>query len=76
MDLYQASLDKKGKQIESHTTAILEENSIAANNALVVYNATPPIDIKNLNVLDFFEDPNDEIRHLIGGGVIGQEENN
>ena len=51
-------MDKKGKQIESHTTAILEENSIAANNALVVYNATPLIDINNLDVSEFFKDPN------------------
>ena len=70
VDLYQASLDKKGKQIESHTT-ILEENSPEANNALVVYNATFSIDIKNLNVSNFFEDPNNEIGHLIGGVVIG-----
>ena len=39
-------------------------------------NATPPIDIKNLDVSDFFKDPNDEIGHLIGGGIIGPEDNN
>ena len=50
--------------------------STKANNALVEYNATPPIDIKNLNVSDFFEDPNGEIGHLIGGGVISPEDNN
>ena len=53
VDLYHAFLDKKGKQIESHTTT-LEENSPEANNALVVYNATPPIDIKNFDVSNFF----------------------
>ena len=53
VDLYQASLNKKGKQIESHT-ATLEKNNIGGNNALVVYNATPLIDIKDLNVLEFF----------------------
>ena len=68
MDLYQAFLDNKGKQIESHA-AILKKNSLKANNALVVYNATPPIDIKNLDVLEFFEDPNGETENLIGGGV-------
>ena len=52
LDLYQAFLDKKGKQIESHTTA-LKEASTKANNALVVCNAIPPIDIKNLDVSDF-----------------------
>ena len=52
MDLYQASLDKKGKQIESHTGS-LEENNTDANNAIVVYNAIPPIDIKNLNAFNF-----------------------
>ena len=53
VNLYQASLDKKGKHIESNTTAF-KEHSIEANNALVVYNATPLIDIKDLNVLEFF----------------------
>ena len=75
MNLYQASLDKKGKQIESHAV-VLEETGIEANNALVVYNATPLIDIKNLDVSKFFEDPNGEIGHFIGGGVIGPKDNN
>ena len=76
MDLYQASFDKKGKQIESHTDS-LKENSTDANNAIVVYNAIPPIDIKNLNAFKFFfEDPNGEIGHLIHGGIIGPEDNN
>ena len=75
VDLYQASLDKKEKQIESHMTTF-KENSINANNAIVVYNATPPIDIKNLDVSNFFEDPNGETENLISGGVIGLEDNN
>ena len=75
VDLYKASLDKKGKKIESHTSA-LEETSAKTNNALVVYNANLSIDIKNLNVSDFFEDPNGEIGHLISSGVIGPEDNN
>ena len=75
VDLYQASLDKKRNQIESHA-AVLEKNSPKANNALVMYNATPPIDIKNLDVSNFFEDPNGETGNLIGGGVIGLEDNN
>ena len=54
MDLYHAFLDKKGKQIESHAI-VLEENSPEVNNALVVYNATHPIDIKDLDVSEFFE---------------------
>ena len=70
MDLYKAYLDKKRKKIESHTAA-LEKASIETNNALVVYNANPPIDTKNLNVSIFFEDHNWEIGHLIGGGVVG-----
>ena len=68
-------MDKKGKQIESHV-AILKENSQEANNAQVVYNATPSIDIKNLDVSNFFEDPNGEIGHLIDGGVVGLKDNN
>ena len=52
MKLYQASLDKKGKQIESHAAA-LEENSSKANNAFVEYKEIPPIDIKNLDVSNF-----------------------
>ena len=75
VDLYHAFLDKKGKQIESHAI-VLEENSLEANNALVVYSATPQIDIKNFDVSDFFEDPNGEIGHLIGGGVIDLKDNN
>ena len=74
MDLFKASLDKKGKKIESHTIA-LEEDTTDANNALVVHNENPSIDIKNLDVLDFFKDPNGKIGHLIGG-VIGLEDNN
>ena len=62
-------MDKKKKKIESHAT-ILEEDTID------VQNANPPIDIKNLDVSDFFEDPNGEIGHLIGGGVIGLKDNN
>ena len=53
VDLYQAYLDKKRIQIESHTIA-LEENSLEVNNALVKYNATPLIDFKSLDVSDFF----------------------
>ena len=75
VDLYKASLDKMGKKIESHATT-LEEDTTNAHNALVVYNANPQIDIKNLDISDFFKDPNGEIVHLIGGGVIGPEDNN
>ena len=64
--LYHASLDKKGKQIEFHT-AVLEENTTKA---------TLSIDIKNLDVLEFFKDRKGEIGHLIGGGVIGPEDYN
>ena len=41
-----------------------------------MYNATLPIDIKNLDVFEFFEDPNGEIGHLIVVGVIGPTDNN
>ena len=74
-DLYKASLDKKGKNIESHATT-LEEDTTDAHNALVMYNGNPLIDIKNLDVSKFFEDPNGEIGHFIGGGVIGPKDNN
>ena len=72
VDLYQASLDKKGKQVESYAV-VLEETGVEANNALVMYNSTPPIDIKNLDVSEFFQDPNGKIRHLIGGGLLVQK---
>ena len=68
-------MDKKEKQIESHAI-VLKENSPKVNNALVVYNEIHPIDIKNLNVSDFFKDPNGEIEHLISGRVIGPKDNN
>ena len=74
-NLYKASLDKKGKKIKSHATT-LEEDTTDAHNALVMYNGNPLIDIKNLDVSKFFEDPNGEIRYLIGGGVIGPRDNN
>ena len=69
VDLYKASLDKKGKKIESHATTLEEDTTD-------IQNANPLIDIKNLDVSDFFEDPNGEIRHMIGGGVISPEDNN
>ena len=68
-------MDKKGKQIESHA-AILEENSTDANNAIIVYNATLPIDIKNLDVSKKFEDPNSETGNLTRDKVINLKDNN
>ena len=41
-----------------------------------VQNANPLINIKNFDVSDFFEDSNNEIGHLIGGGVISSWDNN
>ena len=75
VDLYKVLLDKKGKKIEFYATT-LKEDTTDANNVLVVYNANPPIDIKNLDISNFFENPNGEIGHLIGGRVIGPEDNN
>ena len=73
--LIQSFVGQRKKKIESHATT-LEEDVTNVNNALVVYNEDPQIDIKSLEVSDFFEDPNGEIGHLIGGGVIGHEDNN
>ena len=53
-NLYKALLDKKGKKIESHATTLEEDTTD-------IQNANPPFDIKNHDVSDFFEDPNDEI---------------
>ena len=36
---------------------------------MVIDNSNTPINIKDLDVLDF-EDPSGDIGHLIGGGVI------
>ena len=41
-----------------------------ANNAFVMYNSSAPINIKGLEVLDFFKDPDRKIDHFGGGGVI------
>ena len=73
--LIQGFVGQRKKKIESHSSA-LEEDVTNVNNALVVYNKDPQIDIKSLEVSNFFEDPNGEIGHLIGGGVIGPEDNN
>ena len=48
--LYQTSLKEKGKEK-------IETNLINSNNSM---------DITHLDVLDFFEDPNGKIYHLIG----------
>ena len=64
--LYQASLDRKGKQNESH---VLEQTNTEANNAMIIDNFNHPISVKDLDVSDFFEYPSGDIRHLIGGGV-------
>ena len=63
--LIQCIIGQKGKKIESRTTT-LKEASVKANNALIVYNFNPPINIENLNV-------SKDIGHLIGDGIIGRD---
>ena len=72
MDLYQASLNLKGKKVESHFNT-LDKANIEANNLLITDDPNTPIDIKGLDVSDFFEDPDGKIDHLIGGGVLGPD---
>ena len=47
MNLYQASLKQNGKKFESHSNALEEANAVA-NNVLVMYNSSAPINIKGL----------------------------
>ena len=51
-DLYQASFNKNGKKIKSHSNTLEE-----ANNALDTNDSNPLISIEGLYVLDFFEIP-------------------
>ena len=69
MDLYQASLKTKGKKVESYSNTLNEAND-EANNALITNDPNTLIDIKGLDVLDFFKDPDGKIDYLIGG-VLG-----
>ena len=49
----QGFVGQRKKKIESHSIS-LEEDVTNVNNALVVYNEDPQIDIKSLEVSDFF----------------------
>ncbi|PIN03201.1 hypothetical protein CDL12_24279 [Handroanthus impetiginosus] len=62
VELYQASLKKKNKNVETNFT-----NSI---NNFDNDNDTNDIDIAHLDVADFFEHPEDKIDHLIGNGNV------
>ena len=53
VDLYQASLEQNGKQFESHSNA-LEKANVKVNKALVMHNSNAPINIKSLEVSNFF----------------------
>ena len=66
------SLNQNGNKVEYHSNT-LEEANVKANNALVTNNSNPLISIESLDVLNFFEDPNEKIDHLISGGVIGPD---
>ncbi|PIN00633.1 hypothetical protein CDL12_26865 [Handroanthus impetiginosus] len=62
VELYQASLKKKNKNVETNFT-----NSI---NNFDNDNDTNDIDIAHLDVADFFEHLEDNINHLIGNGNV------
>ena len=59
-------MEQNEKKIESHSNA-LDETNAKTNNAIVMDYSNTPIDIKGLDVSNFFEDPNGKIEHLIGG---------
>ena len=62
----------KGKKVETHSIA-LGEVDVKANNAMIMDNLNPSIDIKGLDVSDFFQDLDEKIDHFIGGGVLGPD---
>ncbi|PIN02180.1 hypothetical protein CDL12_25310 [Handroanthus impetiginosus] len=60
VELYQASLKKKSKSVEVNFTNSINDFDNDAND----------IDIAHLDVVDFFEDPEGKIDHLIGDGNV------
>ncbi|PIM98030.1 hypothetical protein CDL12_29491 [Handroanthus impetiginosus] len=64
VELYQASLKKKNKNIEANLTNFI--NNFDNDND----NDTNDIDIAHLDVTDFFEHREDKIDHLIGNGNV------
>ena len=72
IDIYQASLNQKGKKVESHSN-ILDKANVETNNVLITNDPNTPIGIKGLDVSNFFEDLNEKIDHLIGGSVLGPD---
>ena len=57
MDLYQDSLKARDEKVK-------------VNNGIVEINFIVLIDAPNLDVLDFFANPDGKIDHLICGGVL------
>ena len=72
VDLYQASMKQNGKKFESHSNTLGETN-VEANNALVTDDSNNLVNIKDLDVSDFFEDPDGKIDYLIGCDVFGSD---
>ena len=73
VDLYQVSIKGNGKRFEIHSTKnAYEEANIKVNNALIEdifiapINDIPsaPMEAKSLEVLNFFDDPDDKAKSL------------
>lgn len=67
VDLYQASIDKKGKNVEVNFTS---QNSTYGRNNDDDDDDLENIDVAHLDVADFFEHPEGKIDHLIGDGSV------
>ena len=55
-------IERKNKKVESYSNT-LDKTNAKANNALITDELNPPIDIKVLDISDFFENP--DIRLII-----------
>ena len=65
-------MNQKDKKIESHSNT-LDETNDEANNALIKNDSNTLINIKGLDVLEFFKDLNGKIDHSISGGMLGPD---
>ena len=66
VDLYQASMKGKNKQIE--TNFIDRKDTMDPDDPFFDVDGAVPL--KHFDVYDFFEDPSGKINHLIGDGNV------
>ena len=62
-------MKQKGKKVESHSNS-LDEATVEINNVLITDDSNTLINIKSLEVSNFFENLDEKIDHLIGGGIL------